>query len=44
MQFSQRALLINEFSDPRWSEVAGPDGRGLGTYLLASKGLPNTYW
>ena len=43
-QFSQRAFLINEFTDPRWSETPGPDGDGLGTYLLRTKGLPNVYW
>lgn len=45
-QFSQRAFLINEFTDARWGaeNSPGPDGRGLGRYLLASKGLPDDYW
>ena len=45
-QYSQRALLINEFTDARWNgeNSPGPYNTGLGHYLLQTKGLPSHYW
>ena len=45
MQYAQRAILINEFSDPRWQNLLVPGStETVGNNQLATYGFVSHYW
>ena len=45
MQYAQRAILINEFSDPRWQNLLVPGTtQSVGNNQLATYGFVSHYW
>ena len=45
MQYAQRAILINEFTDPHWQHLLVPGStQGVGDSQLATYGFVPHYW
>ena len=45
MSYAQRAILINEFSDPRWQNLRVPGVTdNVGNFQLATYGFNSHYW
>ena len=45
MQYAQRAILINEFTDPRWQNLKVPgSAQSVGDNQLATYGFVSHYW
>ena len=45
MQYAQRAILINEFTDPRWQNLLVPGStQSVGDNQLATYGFISHYW
>ena len=45
MQYAQRAILIKEFTDPRWQNLKVPgSAQSVGDNQLATYGFVSHYW